>query len=142
MASVSLPQGHATILFDGVCNFCNASINFVMDHDAKGYFRFASLQSRIAERLQPPGGSPHEVSGSPDSIVLLEAGIVYKRSTAVLRIARQLSWPWSLLYVFILVPRPIRDYAYRWVAANRYRWFGKSDTCRLPTPELRDRFLE
>lgn len=142
MASVSLPQGHAIVLFDGVCNFCNASINFVMDHDPNGYFRFASLQSRLAEDLGRPGGSLHEVSDSPDSIVLLEAGVVYKQSTAVLRIARRIARPWSLLYVFIVVPRPIRDRVYRWVAANRYRWFGKADSCRLPTPERRDRFLE
>ena len=142
MASVSLPKDHAIVLFDGVCNFCNASINFVMDHDPKGYFRFASLQSRLAEDLQRPDDSLYGTSDSPDSIVLLEAGVVYKQSTAALRIARHMSRPWSLLYVFIFVPRPVRDRVYRWVAANRYRWFGKSDTCRLPTPERRDRFLE
>ena len=80
-------------------------------------------------------------NGDPDTIVLVEDGQLYTHSTAALKIARHLRWPWSWSVVFIIVPRFVRDAVYRWVARNRYRWFGKSDACRVPTPELRARFL-
>mgnify|MGYP006292712871 CR=1 FL=1 len=129
---------HAIVLFDGVCNLCNASINFVIDHDPGGYFKFASLQSGEAgDLLQGCAHAP----GSPESIVLVEDGTCYNRSTAALRITRKLTGAWPLLYGFLAVPRPIRDVVYDWIARNRYRWFGKRDTCRVPTPELQDRFL-
>jgi predicted DCC family thiol-disulfide oxidoreductase YuxK len=80
--------------------------------------------------------------GPAETIVLLDAGKTYVKSTAALRIARGLRFPWPLLYAFVAVPRPVRDLIYDWVARHRYRWFGKRDTCMLPTPELRERFLE
>jgi len=132
-------EDHAVVLFDGVCNLCNGAVNFVIDRDPDAYFRFAPLQSDIGERLLEKG----EVSGAAlNSIVLVEDGEVYDRSTAALRIARHLTGPWPLLYAFIVVPRLLRDAVYDWIAANRYRWFGRRDQCRVPTPELKARFLE
>lgn len=125
----------ATILFDGVCNLCNASVNFIIDRDPKGYFRFAALQSDAAKAL---GEAPN---GDPDSIVLLEDGVRYEQSTAALRIARRLSGLWPVLYAGIILPRPLRDLVYRFIARNRYKWFGRRDACRLPSPELKARFL-
>jgi len=134
-ASVETP----IVFFDGVCNLCNAAINFVIDRDKKGRFRFASLQSDAARRLLPGGLTAP--TGEPESMFLLEGGRVYDRSTAALRIARCLSGAWPLLYAFIGIPRPFRDWVYAWVARNRYRWFGKSDVCRVPTPDIKARFL-
>lgn len=125
----------ATVLFDGVCNLCNASVNFIIDRDPKGYFRFAALQSDAAKALG------ETVTGDPDSVILYEDGKRYDKSTAALRIARRLSGLWPVLYMGIIVPRPIRDVVYRFIARNRYKWFGKSDACRLPSPELKARFL-
>ena len=129
---MSSTSRNAVILFDGVCNLC-------IDRDPVGTFRFAPLQSDVGERLLANSG----VSGGDlDTIVLVEDGEVFVRSTAALRIARRLSGPWPLLSVFLAVPRPLRDAVYDWVAVNRYDWFGKRDQCRVPTPALKDRFLE
>jgi len=136
---LSSPSDCAIVLFDGVCNLCNGAVNFIIDRDPAGYFRFAPLQSETAQEHLPPGTSPRDALGT---IVLIEDGHTYVRSTAALRIARRLTSPWPLLYVFVAVPRPLRDTVYRWIAANRYRWFGRRDRCRVPTPELDDRFLE
>lgn len=131
---------HPVVLFDGVCNLCNSSVQFIIDRDPKGTLRFASLQSEAAAKLlRQHDLTPPE--GDPDSILLVEDGAVYSHSSAALRIARRLSGVWSVLYVFMLVPRPLRDLVYRFIARNRYRWFGKSEMCRVPTPELRERFL-
>ena len=136
---MSSTSRNAVILFDGVCNLCNGAVNFVIDRDPVGTFRFAPLQSDVGERLLANSG----VSGGDlDTIVLVEDGEVFVRSTAALRIARRLSGPWPLLSVFLAVPRPLRDAVYDWVAVNRYDWFGKRDQCRVPTPALKDRFLE
>jgi len=128
----------AVILFDGVCNLCNAAVTFVIDRDPEGSFQFAPLQSGAAEELL---GRYGVAVGRLESIVLIEDGHAYTHSAAALRIARRLKGPWPLLYPAIFLPRPLRDRVYAWVAANRYRWFGKRDACRLPTPELRKRFL-
>jgi predicted DCC family thiol-disulfide oxidoreductase YuxK len=123
------------ILFDGVCNLCNGVVRFIIARDPAARFRFASLQSDTAQRLMKenrPG----------DTIVLLEEGKMYSKSAAALRIARGLRFPWPLLCAFIVVPRPLRDLVYDWVARHRYGWFGKLDTCLLPTPELQNRFVE
>ena len=93
----------------------------------------------MARSLIHESGAPGPL---PDSIVLIDEGRLFTRSTAALRIARRLRFPWPLLYGLIVVPRPLRDFLYDWVARNRYRWFGKRDSCMLPTPELRARFLE
>ncbi|GAA4836252.1 thiol-disulfide oxidoreductase DCC family protein [Algivirga pacifica] len=126
------------ILFDGVCNLCNGTVNFIIDRDPKGKFQFASLQSEEGEKVLQQNGIA-EVS--LDSVVLLKNGQLYKKSTAALHIARELKGAWPLFYGFIIVPRFIRDGVYNWIAKNRYKWFGKSDACRIPTPELKERFL-
>lgn len=130
---------HPTILFDGVCNLCNGSVQFILKRDPESRFRFASLQSEAGRRLVAENGLDPDVLSS---VILIEDGKVYRESTAALRIARHLSGAWKLLRVLVLIPRPIRDAAYRLIARNRYRWFGKSETCWLPTPELRARFLD
>ncbi|MCI4354429.1 MAG: thiol-disulfide oxidoreductase DCC family protein [Thermoplasmata archaeon] len=131
---------HPVVLFDGVCNLCNAYVNFLIDRDPGRKLRFASLQSTEGQGLLRDVG--HRVpEGDPESIVLVDRGRVYERSAAALRIARHMSGAWPLLSALWVIPAPLRDVVYRWVAANRYRWFGKSEVCRVPTPELRDRFL-
>jgi len=125
------------ILFDGVCNLCNGSVAFIIARDPKGYFQFASLQSEAGRRLL--GGAKGPL---PDSVALVEDGHVYTRSDAALRVARRLRFPWGLFYGLVVVPRVVRDALYDVVARNRYRWFGRRDTCMVPTPELRRRFLE
>lgn len=128
-----------TILFDGVCNLCNGSVQFILKRDPEARFRFASLQSESGRRLVAENGLDPDVLSS---VILIEDGKVYRESAAALRIARHMSGAWKLLRVLVLIPRPIRDAAYRLIARNRYRWFGKSETCWLPTPELRARFLD
>lgn len=133
-------DAHPVILFDGVCNLCSGAVQFVIERDPEGHFRFASLQSEVgAELLRAHGLKVPE--GDPDSIVLIEGGRSYESSGAALRIARGLSGLWWMLYAFIIVPAFLRDAVYRWVARNRYRWFGKSEECWVPTPDLRTRFL-
>ncbi len=131
-------EAHGIILFDGVCNLCNGAVNFVIDRDPAGFFKFAPLQSNTGRALLEQHALPTETL---DSIVLIEGGRVYQRSGAALRIARRLRGGWPLLYSFIIVPRFIRDRVYDFIAAHRYRWFGKEDACRVPTPALRARFL-
>jgi predicted DCC family thiol-disulfide oxidoreductase YuxK len=130
---------HAIVLFDGVCNLCNGTVNFIIDHDPTGHFRFAPLQSSVAETYLENADGP---DGDLGTIVLVENGQTYVRSTAALRIARRLSGPWSLLSLALVIPRPLRDAVYNVIAANRYDWFGQRDQCRMPTPGLRDRFLD
>jgi predicted DCC family thiol-disulfide oxidoreductase YuxK len=128
----------ATILFDGVCNLCNGSVQFVVARDPSARYRFASLQSPAAASLLRDAGV---TSPLPDSIVLVEGDRVYVRSTAILRILRRLRFPWPLAFALIAVPPFIRDRVYDFVAARRYRWFGRRDVCMIPTPELERRFL-
>jgi predicted DCC family thiol-disulfide oxidoreductase YuxK len=126
------------LLFDGVCNLCNASVQWVIKHDPKGVFRFASLQSDMGENMLRRFGLP---IGELDTVVLVDDGKAYTRSDVPLRIFKKLGGWWAALAVFSVVPKSIRDAVYDWVARNRYRWFGKKDECWLPTPELRARFL-
>ena len=126
------------MLFDGVCNFCNASVNFLIDRDPDAKFRFGALQSEEGLTALREHDLPTDYF---DSIVLLEDGQVYVASDAVLRIAHHMPALWPAMGVFWIIPRPVRDAVYNWIARNRYRWFGKRDTCRLPTPEYRARFL-
>ncbi len=131
---------HGPILFfDGVCNLCNGSVHFLLKRDREHVFRFASLQSEAAHQLLSEHAPGVEL---PDSMILLQEGSLYTESTAVLRTARVLGGTWSWLYfLFIWIPSPLRDWAYRRVAGNRYRWFGKREQCLLPTPEFENRFL-
>jgi predicted DCC family thiol-disulfide oxidoreductase YuxK len=131
-------MSQAIVLFDGVCNLCDKSVRFIFRHDPSGHFRFAPLQSEMAQKLLAEAGA-----SAPDlnSILLLEEGKVYSCSTAALRIARRLKAPISFLWAGMILPRPLRDAAYRFVAKNRYRWFGQKETCELPPAGLRERFL-
>lgn len=131
-------SSQSLILFDGVCNLCNAAVTFIIKRDNNQYFQFASLQSEIGQAiLRQLGRSTDQF----DSFVLWENGRFYDQSTAALRVARQLSGGWPLLYSFILLPKGFRDTIYKFIARHRYQWFGQRDTCMLPTPELKDRFF-
>jgi predicted DCC family thiol-disulfide oxidoreductase YuxK len=131
--------GTPVILFDGECNLCNGFVRFVLPRDSAGRFKFASLQSPFGQQLLSGHSLP---TNTLDSVVLAEEGRVYSRSTAVLRILRHISGPWPLLYAFTLVPRPLRDAVYDFIGRNRYRWFGRRESCLMPTPENRNRFLD
>lgn len=126
------------ILFDGVCNLCNSSVNFIIDHDKKNMFRFASLQSDSGQTLLKKFGLNNE---SFDSIILIDNEKYFTRSSAVLRIVKNFPGFWKLLYIFIIVPPAVRNLLYDIIAENRYKWFGKKDSCRVPTPELKEKFL-
>ena len=127
------------ILFDGVCNLCNGAVAWVVEHDAGARYTFASLHSQVARDALAARAATAPL---PDSIVLIDDGAMYVRSDAVLKIAAGLAFPWSLAVGLHLVPRPLRDWMYAWVARNRYRWFGTRESCMVPTPELRARFLD
>ena len=127
------------IFFDGVCNLCNTSVQFIIRHDQKKLFRFASLQSGIGQQVLKENKLAEKHF---DSFILYENGILYTRSTGALKSVKKLSAPWSWLYILIIVPRFIRDGVYSWIAKNRYRWFGKKEACWLPSPELKNLFLD
>ena len=137
-----VPTTPTVILFDGVCNLCNGFVQFVIRHDPEERFRFAALQSEAARVLLTAHGLPlTALAAEPESVLLLSGGQLYSHSTAVLRIARQLGGVWQLAGVGWVLPRPWRDALYRFVARHRYRWFGRQESCMLPTPELKARFL-
>ena len=125
------------LLFDGVCNFCNDSVNFIIRRDADKKFKFAPLQSDLGIEMRKKYGIADDV----DSVVLIEHDEAFMYSTAALRIAKNLGGVYSLAYVFIIVPAFIRDFFYKTFAKNRYRLFGKKDICMMPTPDVRERFL-
>ena len=127
------------IFFDGVCNLCNSSVQFVIKRDPKANFRFASLQSDLAKQLLPKGLSEDD---NLQSIVMLSGDTIYTRSTAALRVAKKLGGLWPVLYSFMLIPKFLRDAVYDFIARNRYKWFGKKDECMIPTPEMKERFLD
>lgn len=127
------------IFFDGDCNLCQYAVQFVIQRDKKGRFSYASLQSEIAnELLSDSGPLPLNLS----TFILWEEGNIFYRSTAALRVAKGLPALWPLLYAFIIVPIFIRDGMYNWIAANRYKWWGKSASCWVPKPEWKNRFPE
>jgi predicted DCC family thiol-disulfide oxidoreductase YuxK len=125
------------VLFDGVCNFCSDSVNFIIRHDRHDRFRFAPLQSDIGQEMRARYG----IDDSVDSIVLIEDGQAFTHSTAALRIAKGLGGVWATAYALIIIPRPVRDYFYRLFAKYRYRLFGKKEVCMMPTPEVSAKFL-
>lgn len=126
------------VFFDGVCNLCNGSVNFLIDRDARGRLLFAPLQGPTFRQVREAHPELEELG----SIVLLDEAGVHLKSKAALRILTALGGVWRLASILYLVPRPLRDLLYDFVAKRRYRWFGKSESCRIPTPELRARFLE
>jgi len=131
--------GTPVILFDGECNLCNGFVRFVLPRDPAGRFKFAPLQSPVGQEMLRGHALP---TNALSSVVLAEGDKVSTRSTAVLRILRGLKAPWPAVYALVLIPRPLRDAVYDWIARNRYRWFGQRDTCLIPTPENRRRFLD
>jgi predicted DCC family thiol-disulfide oxidoreductase YuxK len=133
-----LPDSKAIVLFDGVCNFCNASVNFIIRHDKKDHFRFCPLQSEKGKYLLQQF---NEDTTQFNSLVLIENDKIYKRSAGALKIARRLDGGYSLLYAFMLVPPFIRDGVYNFIAKNRYKWFGKKESCMVPTPEMKEKFI-
>ncbi|HMP95361.1 MAG TPA: DCC1-like thiol-disulfide oxidoreductase family protein [Kiritimatiellia bacterium] len=126
------------IFFDGHCLLCHGAVSFIIRRDPGARFLFAPLDTPVAKAALIRGGRPPSDRGS---IILAEGDQLYDQSTAALRIARRLRGLWPLLYILIVVPRPLRDAVYRWIARHRYRWFGKVAECPLPTPDIRDRFL-
>ena len=131
-------ENKAIILFDGVCNFCDRSVQFVLRRDKKAYFNFASLQSEIGQELLEKYKIPKDKF---ESLVLIENDKAFLFSTGALRIARKLNGASSLLYGFIIIPPFIRNFFYKLIANNRYRLFGKKEECMIPSPEWRSRFL-
>ncbi|WP_174732792.1 thiol-disulfide oxidoreductase DCC family protein [Mesobacillus harenae] len=125
------------ILFDGECNFCDSSVQFIIKRDKKEVFHFASLQSEAGQELIKKFNVPPDV----DSMILIEDDKVYYKSAAALRISRHLEGAWKLLYGLTITPSPIRNAVYDIVAKNRMKWFGKKDSCMLPPPNVRKRFL-
>lgn len=126
------------ILFDGVCNFCNSSVNFIIKNDKTDHFRFLPLQSERGKKIVA------EYNLDPknlQTVILLEQGRIYTRSTAALRIARKLSGGWKLMYGFVIVPSVVRDFFYNIISRNRYKWWGQRDSCMIPTPEVKRKFL-
>ena len=137
-AALQQLKGKSLVLFDGVCNLCNGAVDFIVRHDTQGNFMFASLQSELGQQLLDHYNLPKD---EYESMVLLKQGKVYQKSNAALEIAAGLPGAWSLMRVFKLVPTPLLNALYSFIAINRYRFFGKKETCRLPTPEERSRFL-
>lgn len=127
------------VLFDGACNLCEASVKFLIRNDKKDAFRFASLQSEIGQELLKKFNLPTQ---KHDSFVLIIDKKIYLRSSAALKICNYLGGFWRLCKIFWLIPKPLRDTVYDFIAKNRYKWFGKKSECMLPTPEIRKRFLE
>ncbi len=127
------------IFFDGVCNLCNNAVQFIIRRDSKNIFRFASLQSDFAREFL---GENYPDNPEFDTIIYFKDGRLLERSTAVLHICKKLKFPWPLLAAFLIVPRFIRDFFYRIISRNRYKWFGKKDQCMIPSPELKNRFLD
>ena len=134
---VSMSQRDAIVFFDGVCNFCNGTVNWLMARNKRGNLSFSSLQGKAAQTLLPE----HMVKDL-SSIVYYRSGKCYTRSSAVIRIVMDMAWYGKAAALFLLVPAFIRDHIYGWIARNRYRWFGKREACRIPTKEERARFID
>jgi predicted DCC family thiol-disulfide oxidoreductase YuxK len=127
------------ILFDGECNLCSGSVQFIIKHDPKHFFRFASLQSGFGQQVLEKYHLPAAALGS---FILLEKDIIYTKSAGALRVVKKLNRAWPLLYAFIIIPPFIRNALYDFVARNRYHWFGKKDVCWVPSPELSSLFID
>ncbi len=126
------------LLFDGVCNLCNHAVQFVIQHEKSAIIHFAPLQSELGKSYLQQAQLPAD---ELESLIFVENGRLYTYSTGALRMSRYLKTPWNWAYGFLIVPRPIRDFFYHFIARNRYRWLGKKEECMLPSPEVRARFL-
>jgi len=133
----NLSESHI-LLFDGVCNLCNSLVNFIIKRDPTGKFKFATLQSETAKKLIKNLGL---VADDPDSVVLITGDKYYLKSTAGLHVLKELGGLWKLMYVFIYIPEPVRDFVYDLIARTRYKVFGRRETCMIPDVEIKDRFL-
>jgi predicted DCC family thiol-disulfide oxidoreductase YuxK len=138
MESAPTPLSPLIILYDGACGFCDSSVNFVLARDSARRFRFAALQSKIGRELMTAHGlNPDDLN----SVILIEAGRVYQRSTAVLRILMELPDPWPLAGAAVFIPEALRDSAYDFVARHRKKWFKTPESCHMPTAEQREQFM-
>ncbi|MBU5266619.1 thiol-disulfide oxidoreductase DCC family protein [Virgibacillus proomii] len=126
------------ILFDGICNFCDRSVQFILKRDKQEQFLFASLQGDVGQQQLL---KKYQIPTNMNSFVLLDGEKYYVKSTAALRICKELVGAWKLLYGLIIIPRPIRDFVYQFIAKHRYQWFGQKKSCRLPSAMTRKRFL-
>ena len=137
---IDLPENKKIILFDGVCNLCETSVQFIIKHDPKDIFRFVSLQSDLGKKILDHIGIKNS---NLDSIILYEPGIAYYyKSTAALQIAKNLDGIWHYGTIFRIIPTGLRNYIYDFVAKNRYKWYGKKESCMIPTAELKSKFLD
>ncbi|MDF2065388.1 DCC1-like thiol-disulfide oxidoreductase family protein [Bacillus sp. Cr_A10] len=127
----------AIVLFDGECNFCDASVQFIIARDPKVFFQFAALQSDIGRELK----IKHLIPEKLNSVLVIEDNTVYDSSDAAIFICKHLKGLWKVFYVFKIIPKTFRDILYKFVANNRYKWFGKKESCTIPSPEMRNRFL-
>ena len=127
------------IFFDGVCNLCNKSVQFIIEHDDNAFFKFASLQSNTAQQILANFDENIELN----TIILLKNNTIFKESDAAIEILKNLQWRWTFLRRLLkYVPPFLRNWVYRKIARHRYRWFGKKETCMIPTPEIKNRFLD
>ncbi|WP_044022361.1 thiol-disulfide oxidoreductase DCC family protein [Bacillus sp. SG-1] len=129
---------NGVILFDGVCNLCNSIVQFVIKRDKNAYYQFASQQSTKGKALM----EKHHIDPATDSIILIEQDRAYMKSTAAVKVCRNLDGIWKVFYFGIIIPKAFRDYLYDYIAKNRYKWFGRRDTCMLPGPEMKKRFID
>lgn len=137
---INLPENKKIILFDGVCNLCDASVQFIIKHDKKDIFRFVAIQSELGKEIIKYLGID---TSKIDSIILYEPGIAYYfKADAALHIAKELNSWHAILYSFIHTPNFIKDSVYDYIAKNRYKWYGKKEACIIPTPELKAKFLD
>lgn len=126
------------VIFDGFCNLCSSSVLFIIKRDSKAQFKFSTLQSLDLREIK----SKYHVAALPDSLLLIDRNRLFVKSSAALRIAKNLDGVWPLFYGFIIVPAPIRDWMYDLIAKNRYKWFGKRNSCMIPTAEIEARFIQ
>ena len=134
-----IPSGKKIVLFDGVCNLCSSSVQFILKRDKKNQFLFGSLQGDYGQRVLQ---HYHLPTDNFNSFMLLEGDKLYTRSSGALRMLKHLGGGWGLLYGFMIVPKFIRDSVYNFIATNRYKWFGKKEACWLPRPEWKEKFLD
>ncbi len=133
-----LNENFSIILFDGVCNFCNSSVNKIIRHDKKNRFKFAALQSETGKNLL----EKYSIDSTKiDSIILIENNYAFTKSTAILKISKHLNGIYPLAYGFIIIPTFIRNFVYDIIARNRYKWWGKKDSCMIPTEEVKEKFI-
>ncbi|MAJ50814.1 MAG: hypothetical protein CMB82_04265 [Flammeovirgaceae bacterium] len=129
------------LLFDGVCNLCIGAVNFIIDQEALNHYKFASLQSKFAQKILSENNLPAAHS-KMNTIYLFEDHQVFEKSTAVFKVAKSFSWNWRWIYFFSFLPTSIADFFYDLIAKRRYLWFGRQEKCKIPTPELAKRFLD